>query len=165
MQTEVLIIGSGQAGLAAAYYLGQHDIPYIILDKSKEVGEVWKNRYDSLTLFTPQNYSQLPGLTLNVEPKEYATKDEIALALKLYAEQHLFRIQLNTEVLSLTQKNDGFQAETNQGIFVARHVIIATGPFQKPFIPPISKYFHTDVKQLHSSNYRNPSDLKEGIVR
>lgn len=164
MLTEVLIIGGGQAGLAAAYYLGRHDIPYIILDKGKEVGEVWKDRYDSLTLFTPRSYSRLPGLTLNGEPKEYATKDEITLALKQYAEQHQLRIQLNTEVLSLTQKNGGFQAETNQGIFTARHVIIATGPFQKPHIPTISNDVDASLKQLHSSNYHNPNDLKKGTV-
>lgn len=64
MPTEVLIIGGGQAGLAAAYFLSQRNIPYLIVDKGKEVGDVWKRRYDSLTLFTPRNYSELPGMRL-----------------------------------------------------------------------------------------------------
>ncbi|WP_027093254.1 flavin-containing monooxygenase [Cohnella thermotolerans] len=164
MQTDVLIIGGGQAGLAAAYYLAQRDIPYIILDKGKEIGEVWKNRYDSLTLFTPRNYSQLPGHFLIGNPNEYPTKDEIALALKQYAEKHQFHIRLNTEVLSLIRKNDEFQAETNQGLFTSQHVIVATGPFQKPFIPPLSNNLDKSIKQLHSANYRNLDDLNKGSV-
>jgi len=92
----------GQAGLAAAFYLAGYDIPYAVLDKGKEVGEVWKRRYDWLTLFTPRNCSELPGMRLTGDPDGFPVKDEIAAALRRYAEDHQLNIRLETEVLALT---------------------------------------------------------------
>ena len=119
METDVLVIGGGQAGLAAAYFLSKRNIAYLVLDKGKEVGEAWTRRYDSLTLFTPRNYSELPGLRLTGNPNGFPTKDEIAKALKQYAVEHHLNIQLETEVLSLRQTAGGFQAETSRGAFSA----------------------------------------------
>jgi len=164
IQAEVLIIGGGQAGLASAYCLARHDISCLILDKSNEVGEVWKNRYDSLTLFTPRTYSRLPGLFLSGTPDGFPTKDEIASALKQYAAEHHFDIRLNTEVFALTRKGDTFRAETNRGLFMAKQVIVATGPFQKPWVPSITDHLDKSVKQIHSANYRNPGNLDAGSV-
>ena len=164
MHSDVLIIGGGQAGLAAAYFLAKHGLSYRILDKGREIGESWKSRYDSLMLFTPRNYSELPGLSLPGNPNGFPAKDEIAAALKRYAEDHQLNIQLNTEVIALKKIDDEFQAETNRGSFTARHVIVATGPFQNPYIPPMSDQLDRSVTQLHSAHYRNPADLQPGSV-
>jgi len=164
MHTDVLIIGGGQAGLAAAYCLSQRNVPYLVLDKGKEIGEVWKRRYDSLTLFTPRNYSELPGLRLTGNPNGFPAKDEIAAALKRYAENYRLNIRLETEVLSLKKINGEFQAETNRGMVFARHVIVATGPFQLPLIPPMSNELDPSITQMHSAHYRKPADLQPGSV-
>lgn len=164
MRTDVLVIGGGQAGLAAAFFLAGADIPYTVLDKGKEVGEVWKRRYDSLTLFTPRNYSELPGMRLAGDPDGFPVKNEIAAALKRYAEDHQLNIRLETEVLALRSENGEFAAETNRGTFTARHVIVATGPFQTPWVPPMAQQLDPGVVQMHSAHYRNPSDLRPGTA-
>jgi len=164
MHTDVLIIGGGQAGLAAAYFLSQRGASYRVLDKGKEIGEVWKRRYDSLVLFTPRNYSELPGMRLTGDPNGFPAKDEIAAALQRYADHHQLNIQLETEVRSLKKIDGDFQAETNRGTFSARHVIVATGPFQVPMVPPMSSRLDPSVTQMHSAHYRNPADLRPGSV-
>jgi Predicted flavoprotein involved in K+ transport len=164
MHTDVLVIGGGQAGLAAAFFLSRLGIPYVVLDKGHEVGEVWKRRYDSLTLFTPRNYSELPGMRLAGNPDGFPVKDEIAAALKRYAEDHQLNIRLETEVLALRKVEGEFLAETNRGTFTARHVIVATGPFQVPWIPPMAKQLDPGVVQMHSARYRNPADLRPGTA-
>jgi len=164
MDTEVLVIGCGQAGLAAAFFLSGRKIPYTVLDKGREVGEVWKRRYDSLTLFTPRHYSELPGMRLAGRRHGFPVKDEIAAALRQYAEDHELNIRLETEVLALEKTDDGFRAETNRGTFAARQVIVATGPFQVPWVPPMAQQLDPGVVQLHSAHYRNPADLKPGAA-
>lgn len=164
MQTEVLIIGGGQAGLAASYYLRQSRISSIILDRNNAIGDEWRKRYDSLTLFTPRAYSQLPGLQLRGDSNQFAGKDEIADALKHYASQYELQVQLGTEVISLNRVRGGYIAHTSRGEFSARQVIVATGPFQKPNIPGFSNQLDPGVTQLHSAAYRNPSDLRTGTV-
>jgi len=164
MHTDVLIIGGGQAGLAAAYFLSMRGVPHLIVDRGEEIGEAWKRRYDSLQLFTPRIYSRLPGMRLPGNPRGFPSKDEIAEALQRYAADHRLNVRLGTEVLSLKKINGEFQAETDRGTFTARHAIVATGPFQSPWIPPLSKDLDPSVTQIHSSRYRNPSDLRPGSV-
>jgi putative flavoprotein involved in K+ transport len=82
---DVIVIGAGQAGLSMGYYLKQTNLQFLILEKGREIGESWKSRYDSLTLFTPRPYSSLPGLSLKGEEKQYPTKDEICDYLSLFA--------------------------------------------------------------------------------
>jgi putative flavoprotein involved in K+ transport len=161
---DVIIVGGGQAGLSIGYYLKKTALSFLILDKGSEVGEVWRKRYDSLTLFTPDFYSALPGSTFIGNRQSYPTKDEVANYLKFYAEQNKIPIQHNTEVQELFQTGGGFEIYSNKGIFHAQKVVVATGPFQKPFIPKFSKDLSKDVIQLHSSVYKNPQQLKDGPV-
>jgi len=159
-----IVIGAGQAGLAMGYYLTQSNNNFLILDKGNNIGQVWRSRYDSLTLFTARMYSSLPGLTLEGDAQGLPTKEEIALYLETYAAKFKLPIQLETEVLNVAHKEDVFSVETNKGILTARNIIIATGPFHHKYIPHFADKLSCDVIQLHSSEYKNPSQLKPGNV-
>ena len=161
---DVVVIGSGQAGLSIGYYLKKSDLSFILLDSSNKIGDVWRNRYDSLVLFSPRNYSSLVGLDIPGDPKGFCTKDEIADYLEIYAETFSIPVSLDTEVLSLEKEQDHFIITTSRGKWVARNVIVATGPFQKPFIPSMQEKLSKDIFQLHSSQYKNPTQLTEGDV-
>lgn len=159
-----IVIGAGQAGLAMGYYLTQSNNNFLILDKGNNIGQVWRSRYDSLTLFTSRMYSSLPGLPLEGDAQGLPTKEEIALYLETYAAKFKLPIQLETEVLKVAHKNDVFSVETNKGILTARNIVIATGPFHHKYIPHFAEKLSCDVIQLHSSEYKNPSQLKPGNV-
>lgn len=163
-QYDVVVIGAGQAGLAAGYFLKKKGASFVLLDRGREAGEVWRNRYDSLVLFTPRFYSSLPGLPLKGVQGGYAAKDEIAEYLKTYAGHFALPIRFNTEVMSLKKTANGFAIVTSQGTYESGKVIMATGPFQKPYIPAISTGLSTGVKQIHTAHYRNRSNLQEGSV-
>lgn len=164
MQTTTAVIGAGQAGLSIAYYLKKHQRDFLLLEQANEIGASWRSRYDSLTLFTPNQYNQLPELSFPGDPKHYPNKDEVADYLKTYANYWNFPIKLNTSVQALNKSKDYFEISTNQGLVKAQEVIVATGPFQSPFIPELAKNLSTNITQLHSSAYRNPQQLPSGEV-
>lgn len=163
-EVDVLVIGAGQAGLAMGYHLKQQKRSFLILGKEERLGDPWRNRYDSLVLFTPRWFSSLPGLPLTGDPNGYSTKDEIANYLEAYAAHFQLPIQLQTEIYSLEKFNGMFQSATSRGEFRAKTVVIATGPFQNPFIPEMAKTVSDNIYQVHTSQYRNPSQLKSGSV-
>jgi putative flavoprotein involved in K+ transport len=163
-EIDVLVIGAGQAGLAMGYHLQQHKKSFVILGKEERLGDVWRKRYDSLVLFTPRWFSALPGLPLTGDRDGYATKDEIADYMESYAAHHQLPVDLRTEILSLEKSNGMFHAVTNRGEYRACNVVVATGPFQKPFVPDIAKKVSDRVYQVHTSQYRNPSQLNPGSV-
>ncbi|WP_232697380.1 flavin-containing monooxygenase [Brevibacillus daliensis] len=159
---DVLVIGAGQAGLVAGYYLSNKGWNFLLIDQGGEIGEVWRNRYDSLQLFTPRWYSSLPGLKLDGSQEDVPSKDEIADYLQLYARTYDFPTHLQTKVTRLQKIKDVFTITTTDRIYLAKHVIIATGPFQKPFIPQFAQELSADVQQIHSAEYHNPSQIAEG---
>lgn len=164
MEFDIVVIGGGQAGLSIGYYLKKADISFVILSKDQMVGDVWKYRYDSLKLFTSRYYSSLPGLNMKGDQNGFPTKNEIAMYLEKYVETFSLPIRLGTEVLSLKKMDEIFLLNTNKGIFTAKKVIVATGPFQTPLIPKFAQNVNPDVMQLHSSEYKNPNQLKKGKV-
>lgn len=159
-----IVIGASQAGLAMGYYLQQHEQSFLIIDKANYIGESWKTRYDSLVLFTPRSYSSLPGLHLSGDPNGFPTKDEIAAYLANYAKQFSLPVQLNTEVLRLEKIDHKFHVHTDQGEIIADQVVVATGPFQKPAIPSIAGALSESIFQIHSSQYRNTTQLADGAA-
>ncbi len=164
---DVVIIGAGQAGLVMGYYLQRAGVPYVILGKEQRIGDVWRNRYDSLVLFTPRWMSQLPGNVRkpSLNPNGYAHKDEIADELEAYAGDLNLNVQLNTEVTRLTKVNEQFVVETNKGSMKVPNVVIATGPFQQANIPGFARHLSgTDVFQVHTSRYKNSIQLQAGNV-
>lgn len=151
MRYETIVIGAGQAGLAMGYYLSQSNVSFLIIDKGRELGEVWKERYDSLRLFTPRMYSSLPGLVLDGDQHGFPSKDEIGDYLKRYADKFALPVALNTEVLSVTKHEESFCVETNKGMFIASNIVVATGPFQTKRLPSLSASLKESILQLHSS--------------
>ncbi|WP_338048372.1 NAD(P)/FAD-dependent oxidoreductase [Paraliobacillus sediminis] len=152
---DVVIIGGGQAGLAMGYYLRKENIPFVILDKSEQVGDSWRKRYDSLILFTTRRYSSLPGMKMEGLSKEFPTKGDIAAYLDNYVKQFDLPIMFNTNVVKLhKQSNGSFFLETNSGQINAKQVVVATGAFEKPFIPNVIKK-ETSIFQLHSFEYHS----------
>jgi putative flavoprotein involved in K+ transport len=163
-QVEVAVIGAGQAGLAMGYYLAQQGRRFVILDGAPRIGQSWRVRYDSLKLFTPAQYNNLPGLPFPAPADHYPTKDEVADYLERYAKTHRLPVQLNTRVQALKRGTDGYLIETEGETYCANQVVIATGPFQRPFTPPFATGLAAEVFQIHSSQYRNPEQLPPGPV-
>ena len=156
---DLIIIGAGQAGLTMGYYLKQEGYNFLLLEAGNRVGDSWRNRYDSLQLFTPRPYSSLPGMALIDEKNEFPYKDEIATYLEEYARHFQLPIQLQTKVFKIKKERDIFELHTPTEILQTKKVIIATGGFQQPFIPSVSANLSSHVFQIHSSQYKSPSQM------
>jgi len=161
---DTIVIGAGQAGLAVGYHLKKSNQNFIMLEKGSEVGASWKERYDSLVLFTPRSYSALPGLPFSGDKHGFPTKDHVVSYLKEYVSTYNLPIHHNEEVISVLKKETYFLIKTNQSEYDTKNVVIATGPFQTPVIPASSRDLSTKVKQLHSSQYQSPKQLVGGNV-
>lgn len=160
----MVIVGAGQAGIAIGYYLINTGLSFILIDSNEEIGDSWRHRYDSLVLFTPRKYSSLPGLEMNGPSEGFPTKNEIADYLKQYVMQFDLPIKLNTNVRSINKVDEIFHVETNQGNIKASQVVIASGAFQKPFVPTITAINGGKPFQIHSSLYRSPMQIPKGSV-
>lgn len=158
----VAVVGAGQAGLAAGYHLRQAGVPFTILEAAGQVGGSWQGRWDSLELFTPARYSGLPGRPFPGAPGRYPRRDEVAVYLRDYAAAFELPVRLGSEVTALTS---GYELTLASGDPVhADAVIVATGAFQWPRIPGFAGELAPQVRQLHSSQYRNPGQLAPGLV-
>jgi putative flavoprotein involved in K+ transport len=161
---DVLVIGGGQAGLAMGYHLAQSGRSFQIVDAAAEIGGTWRSRWDSLRLFTSGRYDNLPGLAFPAAPDTYPGKDEVANYLEAYAAKFGLPVRLNTRVTSLTRSGAGYVAKAGGEALEARQVVVATGPFQVPFIPPIAEALDPSVRQIHSAHYRHPHSVPPGKV-
>ena len=161
---EVVVIGAGQAGLAMGYFLKGQGRRFVILEAADSIGSAWRERWESLTLFTPRRYSGLPGLPFPGDPEGYPDRDEVIAYLERYAETFELPIELNSSVRKLTAGNDGFVLDAGGRTITAEHVVVATGPFQKPYVPEVASRLGPDVVQMHSTGYRNPGDIPHGAV-
>lgn len=164
-ELDVLIIGGGQAGLAMGFRLKDTPFRYRIAERHPRVGDSWRNRYASLVLFTPRAYSALPGLAVPGDPEGFPTKDEMADYLEAYAERFDLPVATGTGIGRLQRVDGGFRATTEAGEPIdSRAVVLATGAFQRPAIPPISKRLSAEVDQLAPEDYRTPGQLAAGRV-
>jgi putative flavoprotein involved in K+ transport len=159
-----LVIGGGQAGLAVGYHLQRRRLPFVILDQHHRIGDAWRNRWDSLRLFTPARYSGLPGLRCPGPPSAYPTKDQIADYLEAYARHFELPVRTDVRVDRLSARDHRFEARCGEQVLTADHVVVATGAYHHPRIPPFAAGLREDIVQLHSSGYRNRSQLREGGV-
>jgi putative flavoprotein involved in K+ transport len=164
-ELDVLIIGGGQAGLAMGYRLKETPLSFRIVERHPRVGDSWRNRYASLVLFTPRAYSALPGLAVPGDPEGFPTKDEMADYLEAYAERFELPVAPGTGIRRLERVDGGFRATTGAGEPIdSRAVVLATGAFQRPAIPPVSKGLSEEVTQLAPEGYRTPGQLAAGRV-
>jgi len=164
-QLDVLVIGGGQAGLAMGYQLAQRDLRFLIVDSGPQIGHVWRSRWESLRLFTSGRYDNLPGLPFPASADTYPGKDEVADYLRSYAAAFELPVGLDTTVTSMTRAGDGsFLVKAGADELEAAQVVVATGPFQAPIIPPVAADLAPDVHQLHSADYRRPEQLPPGRV-
>ncbi len=163
-RTEVAVVGGGQAGLAAGFYLARAGIPFLILDAGARVGDAWRRRWDSLTLFTAARYSALPGLAFPGDPEHFPGKDEVAGYLEQYAHTFQLPVKLNRRVTALEPADGGYRLATTAGACHAAQVIVAAGAYQRPYIPAAADGLSADVTQLHSADYRNPDQIPGRVV-
>ncbi len=161
---DVIVVGGSQAGLAMAWHLARQHLRFVVLEAGPEVGHTWRSRWDSLTLFTPTQYDALPGRPFPGLADIYPAKDPVADYLQAYAAAFNLPVRLNARVTHLSRTQEGFEVRTDGQVFRARQVVVATGPFQVPFVPPAARRLDESVTQLHSAGYRNPQALPEGPV-
>jgi putative flavoprotein involved in K+ transport len=129
------VVGGSQAGLAMAWHLAQQGRRFVVLEAGPEVGHVWRSRWDSLKLFTPAQYDALPGMAFPAPADTYPTKGPVADYLQAYAKSFDLPIRLNARVTDLRRDGDDFEVRTADATIRARQVVVATGPFQVPFVP------------------------------
>jgi len=163
-RVETLVIGGGQAGLAVGHHLAARDVDFVILDAERRTGDVWRRRWGSLRLFTPAAFSSLPGMVFPAPPAHLPDKDEVADYLERYAERFDLPVRHDTRVESLGWDGDRYVVRAGDTRFEADHVVVATGPFQRPNVPNVAARLAPSVHQIHSSQYRSPFDLPDGPV-
>jgi putative flavoprotein involved in K+ transport len=161
---EVAVVGGGQTGLAMGYYLRQQGRRFVILERGDSIAPAWRERWESLTLFTPRRYSALPGLPFPGDPDGYPTRDEVITYLERYAETFELPIELGSEVRRLSREDGRFVLDLDGRTVSADQVVVATGPFQTPFVPKLAEQLDPEVWQVHSTGYRQPSDVPRGTV-
>ncbi|MGW2220163.1 flavin-containing monooxygenase, partial [Nonomuraea sp. NPDC001684] len=164
MDTEVIVVGGGQSGLVAGYYLKQAGIPFVILDEEPRLGEAWRQRWDSLELFTIAEYCALPGLRFPGRKNRFPTKEEMADYVEAYGKEFDLPVRLGTRVTSLEPIEGGYRLETTKGTYEAPQVIIATGAYRVPKVPELAGRLDPEVYQVHTGRYRNPSQVPGGTV-
>lgn len=165
-RTDTLIIGGGQAGLSLSYYLTQQQRPHLILEKATQLAEAWRNhRWDSFTLVTPNWHIRLPGGEYQGnDPDGFMPRDEVVSYLEHYAASFNAPVRFGVTAIAVDPTAAGYRVQTDQGEYQAANVVIATGLFQQPKIPPSSASLPVDIQQLSSDKYRNPQALPPGAV-
>lgn len=163
-RVETLVIGGGQAGLTVGYYLAQQGIPFLILDAQSRIGDAWRLRWDSLRLFTPARYDGLPGMRFPARGDAFPTKDQMADYLEDYAAHFNLPVRTGTKVDKLSRQGDRFVVRAGDRSFEAENVVVAMGSHQQSRVPAFAKELDRNIRQLHSFDYRNPAQLKDGGV-
>ena len=161
---DVVVIGGGQAGLAVAWHLQQQGLRPLVLEAGEQVGHTWRSRWSSLTLFTPAEYDGLPGRPFPAPAGSYPGKDAVADYLSDYAREAGLRVETNSRVTRLRRHPRGFEVLASDRVVLAPQVVVATGPFQVPVVPPLARDLDPAVHQVHSADYRDPASLPDGAV-
>lgn len=163
-RVNTIIIGGGQAGLSAGYHLKRLGVPFVILDGSARVGDSWRNRWDSLRLFTPARHAGLDGMPFPAPTFSFPTKDDMADYLTAYAREFDLPVRSGVRVDRLSRAGETFVVTAGEKRFEAENVIVAMCGYQHPRVPPFARELRPGIVQLHSAAYRSPAQLREGSV-
>jgi putative flavoprotein involved in K+ transport len=164
-QVDTIIVGGGQGGLSASYFLTQQGREHVVLEQAPQAAQVWRNRWDSFTLNTPNWMTRLPGAEYQGnDPNGFMPRDEVVGYFEAYIERFQLPVRYGIRVTSVEPIEAGYRVSTDEGEFEAANVVIATGLHQQPRIPPFSANLPAEIHQLHSSEYRNPEALPAGAV-
>jgi putative flavoprotein involved in K+ transport len=161
---DTVVVGGGQSGLALGYYLARQDRSFVILDERHRVGDAWRQRWDSLRLFTPAKYNGLPGTRFPGDRLAFPTKDQQGDYLQRYAALHALPVRTGMRVDRLWREDDTFVLTCGGRRFLADHVVVATGPWHTPRVPDFASELSRSIVQLHSLDYRGPWQLQPGAV-
>jgi putative flavoprotein involved in K+ transport len=160
---DVLVVGAGQAGLAMGYFLREQGRRFLIVE-ARSIASAWRDRWESLTLFTPRRYSALPGLRFPGDPDGYPSRDEVIAYLEEYAARFELGVEERAPVRRLSADGDRFLLEVAGRTIRGDQVVVATGPFQTPYVPEAADRLAPDLWQRHATGYRRPSDIPVGTV-
>jgi putative flavoprotein involved in K+ transport len=161
---ETIVIGGGQAGLSVGYFLARRGLPFVILDANERIGDAWRQRWDSLRLFSPARYNGLAGMPFPAPAFTFPTKDEMADYLEAYAARFGLPVRTGVRVDHLARHGERFVVTAGDQRFEADNVVVAMANYQQPRLPHFAPELDPGIVQLHSSAYRNPSQLRDGGV-
>ena len=162
---DTVIIGAGQAGLATGYHLQRRGIPFVILDAAARVGDNWRRQWDSLRLYSPAHVDGLPGLPFPARRWTFPGKDAVGDYLETYARTFGLPVRLGTRVRALDPDREGYVVSTDGGRYTCRNVVVCTGTFGRTgAVPDLATQLDPAILQLHSSEYRRPSQVNDGPV-
>src|SRR5215831_6983063 len=163
---DTVIVGRGQAGLALSYYLTQEGREHVVLERAPAVANAWRNqRWDSFTLVTPNFQVRMPGAEYDGnDPYGFMSLAEVVEYFDNYVERFRLPVHCGVEVFSVEKVGDRYVVRTSEKNYAAENVVIATGLYQSPKIPPFSVEIPSSILQIHSMDYKNPSSLPDGAV-
>src|SRR5262245_34695659 len=153
-QFDTIVIGAGQAGLAAGYHLARRGRAFVILDGADRVACSWNNRWASLKLLSPSIRDSLPGLELG-GGYHFPTTGELVDYLERYVATFELPVRLGVHVDGLFREGTGFRVTAGAQAFDADHVILATGAHRAPHLPTFAHELAADIVQLPSVDYAN----------
>jgi putative flavoprotein involved in K+ transport len=163
-RVQTIIVGGGQAGLSVGYHLAKRGLSFMILDANPRIGDAWRNRWDSLKLFTPARSVGLPGFPFPMRGDLAPSKDQVADYLQAYAARFHLSVSNGIKVDSLTKEGQRFVVTAGDMRFESENVVVAMANYQKPRTPTFARELDPGIVQLHAHDYRNPSQLREGGV-
>jgi putative flavoprotein involved in K+ transport len=164
IETDVIIIGAGQAGLSTAYFLKRKNIPFIILDDQPQPGGAWQHAWESLRLFSPNSWSSLSGWMMPVTEQTYPTRNEVIDYLTAYEQRYHFPVVRPVHVDHVENKGTSLEVYAGEQSWKAKAVVSATGTWSQPFIPEYAGREHFQGIQLHSADYKNAELFKNKKV-
>jgi putative flavoprotein involved in K+ transport len=163
-RVNTVIIGAGQAGLSTGYHLARRGVSFVILDESARVGDVWRRRWDSLRLFTPARHAGLDGMPFPAASFSFPTKNEMADYLEMYAQRFQLPVRMGMRVERLSRLGNKFLVVAGTTRFESENVVVAMAQYQRPRVPAFAGELDSSTVQLHSLEYRNVAQLREGGV-
>lgn len=161
---DVIVIGAGQAGLSVGYHLQRQGRSFVILDAGERIGDVWRQRWDSLRLFTPAKFDGLVGMRFPAPPNSFPTKDQMADYLEAYRARFDLPVRSRSRVDRLYRRNGRYVVRVGGRELEADQVVVAMASYQEPKLPSFADELRPEIVQLHSSRYRNPAQLRAGAV-